>query len=129
MLEDVAVGYDQKPVLRKLDLRLDATTALRFLGQMVRVNQPCQSCLPDGCSPYQDQSRNQENCRSAFAQHQLDELVAGKPYQHMQRLRPKNVDQITRPAAGLGLMLISLIIRLNGCGRTKGTFANGDGGD
>ena len=39
-----------------------------------------------------------------FAQHQLDELVAGEsPYQHMQRLRPKELStQLRARLSGAG---------------------------
>jgi len=93
------------------------TTALRFLGQMAKVNQPCQSCLPDGCSPYQDRSRNQENCESAFLPSiSLTSLLRGKaPISICNDYGQKNCRPNYAPGlAGLGLMLISLIIRLNG---------------
>ena len=92
------------------------TTALRFLAQMAKVNQPCQSCLPDGCSPYQDRSRNQENCESAFLPSiSLTSLLRGKaPISICNDYGQKNCRPNYAPGlAGLGLMLISLIIRLN----------------
>ena len=54
VLENVAVGYDKKPVLRKLDLRLDTDDRIALLGLMVRANPPYQSYLPAGSNPYQE---------------------------------------------------------------------------
>ena len=90
-LESVAVGYDKKPVLRKLDLRLDADDRIALLGANGEGKSTLSKLFAGRLQPLSGDIVKSTKLRIGFfAQHQLDELVVGEsPYQHIQRLRPK----------------------------------------
>ena len=102
VLEDVAVGYDQKPVLRKLDLRLDADDRIALLGANGEGKSTLSKLFAGRLQPLSGSVKKSGKLRIGFfAQHQLDELVAGEsPYQHMQRLRPKELPTKLRARLG-----------------------------
>ena len=102
VLDDVAVGYDQKPVLRKLDLRLDADDRIALLGANGEGKSTLSKLFAGRLQPLSGQIKKSGKLRIGFfAQHQLDELVAGEsPYQHMQRLRPKELPPKLRARLG-----------------------------
>ena len=102
VLEDVAVGYDQKPVLRKLDLRLDADDRIALLGANGEGKSTLSKLFAGRLQPLSGTVKKSGKLRIGFfAQHQLDELVAGEsPYQHMQRLRPKELPTKLRARLG-----------------------------
>jgi len=102
VLEDVAVGYDQKPVLRKLDLRLDADDRIALLGANGEGKSTLSKLFAGRLQPLSGSIKKSGKLRIGFfAQHQLDELVAGEsPYQHMQRLRPKELPTKLRARLG-----------------------------
>ncbi|MFZ8924081.1 MAG: ABC-F family ATP-binding cassette domain-containing protein [Candidatus Puniceispirillaceae bacterium] len=102
VLDDVAVGYDQKPVLRKLDLRLDADDRIALLGANGEGKSTLSKLFAGRLQPLSGQIKKSGKLRIGFfAQHQLDELVAGEsPYQHMQRLRPKELPTKLRARLG-----------------------------
>ena len=116
VLEDVAVGYDQKPVLRKLDLRLDADDRIALLGANGEGKSTLSKLFADGCSHYQDWSRNQGNCELAFLPSiSLTSSSRGRaPISICNDCGQKNCQPNYAPElAGLALMLISLILRLH----------------
>ena len=100
VLENVAVGYDQKPVLRKLDLRLDADDRIALLGANGEGKSTLSKLFAGRLQPLSGSIKKSGKLRIGFfAQHQLDELVAGEsPYHHMQRLRPKDCLLYTSPS-------------------------------
>ncbi|XDZ64209.1 ABC-F family ATP-binding cassette domain-containing protein [Alphaproteobacteria bacterium LSUCC0396] len=102
VLDDVSVGYDQKPVLRKLDLRLDADDRIALLGANGEGKSTLSKLFAGRLQPLSGQIKKSGKLRIGFfAQHQLDELVAGEsPYQHMQRLRPKELPTKLRARLG-----------------------------
>ncbi len=102
VLEDVAVGYDQKPVLRKLDLRCGVGVRLDLLGGSGAAKATLSKLFAVRLHPFSGAVKQSGNLRIGFfAQHQLDELIAGEsPYQHMQRLRPKDLPTKLRARLG-----------------------------
>ncbi len=102
VLENVAVGYDKKPVLRKLDLRLDTDDRIALLGANGEGKSTLSKLLAGRLQPLSGKIVKSNKLRIGFfAQHQLDELVAGEsPYQHMQRLRPKELPAQLRARLG-----------------------------
>ncbi len=102
VLENVDVGYDKKPVLRKLDLRLDTDDRIALLGANGEGKSTLSKLFAGRLQPLSGNIVKSSKLRIGFfAQHQLDELVAGEsPYQHMQRLRPKELPTQLRARLG-----------------------------
>mgnify|MGYP001463357431 FL=1 len=102
VLENVAVGYDKKPVLRNLDLRLDTDDRIALLGANGEGKSTLSKLFAGRIQPLSGKIVKSDKLRIGFfAQHQLDELVAGEsPYQHMQRLRPKELPTQLRARLG-----------------------------
>ncbi len=119
-LDQVAVGYDGAPVLRKLDLRLDADDRIALLGANGEGKSTLSKLLADRLAPLSGTVRRAPKLRIGFfAQHQLDELVPGEsPFQHIQRLRPKELPTQLRArlgAAGIGADIVdNPVERLSG---------------
>ena len=90
-LESVTVGYNNKPVLHKLDLRLDTDDRIALLGANGEGKSTLSKLFAGRLQPLSGDIVKSSKLRIGFfAQHQLDEFTAGEsPYQHMQRLRPK----------------------------------------
>ncbi len=120
VLDQVAVGYDGVPVLRKLDLRLDADDRIALLGANGEGKSTLSKLLADRLAPLSGTVRRAPKLRVGFfAQHQLDELVPGEsPFQHMQRLRPQELPTQLRArlgAAGIGADVVdNQVERLSG---------------
>jgi ATP-binding cassette subfamily F protein 3 len=89
-LEDVSVGYDGRPVLRHLDLRIDQDDRIALLGQNGQGKSTLAKLLSDRLAPMSGRKIASSKLRVGyFAQHQVDELeVDETPLQHLQRLRP-----------------------------------------
>ena len=120
VLDQVTVGYDGVPVLRKLDLRLDADDRIALLGANGEGKSTLAKLLAERLAPLSGTVQRAPNLRIGFfAQHQLDELVPGdSPFQHMQRLRPQGVPTQLRArlgAAGIGADIVdNQVERLSG---------------
>ena len=120
VLDQVAVGYDGTPVLRKLDLRLDADDRIALLGANGEGKSTLSKLLADRLAPLSGIVRRAAKLRIGFfAQHQLDELMLGESaYQHMQRLRPQELPTQLRArlgAAGIGADIVdNPVERLSG---------------
>ena len=120
VLDQVAVGYDGTPVLRKLDLRLDADDRIAVLGANGEGKSTLSKLLADRLAPLSGTVRRAAKLRIGFfAQHQLDELVPGESaFQHMQRLRPQELPTQLRArlgAAGIGADIVdNPVERLSG---------------
>jgi ATP-binding cassette subfamily F protein 3 len=111
VLDHVAVGYDGKPVLRNLDLRLDGDDRIALLGANGEGKSTLSKLLADRLLPLSGGLHRAAKLRVGFfAQHQLDELVPGDTaLQHMQRLRPKELPTQLRArlgAAGIGADIV-----------------------
>ncbi|MFO1143706.1 MAG: ABC-F family ATP-binding cassette domain-containing protein [Amaricoccus sp.] len=90
-LEDVAVGYGGKPVLRGLDLRIDQDDRIALLGQNGEGKSTFAKLLSDRLAPMSGRKLASSKLRVGyFAQHQVDELVLDEtPIQHVARMRPE----------------------------------------
>ena len=120
VLDQVAVGYHDTPVLRNLDLRLDADDRIALLGANGEGKSTLSKLLADRLAPLSGTVRRAAKLRIGFfAQHQLDELMPGKSaFQHMQRLRPQELPTQLRArlgAAGIGADIVdNPVERLSG---------------
>lgn len=120
VLDRVAVGYDGKPVLRNLDLRLDADDRIALLGANGEGKSTLSKLIARRLEPLSGSQTAGSKLRIGFfAQHQLDELVPGESaFQHLQRLRPDELPVKLRSrlgAAGFGADIVdNPVERLSG---------------
>ena len=118
--DQVTVGYEGVPLLRKLDLRLDADDRIALLGANGEGKSTLSKLLADRLAPLSGTVWRAPKLRIGFfAQHQFDELVPGdSPFQHMQRLRPQEFPTQLRArlgAAGIGADIVdNQVKRLSG---------------
>jgi len=89
-LEDVAVGYDDRPVLRGLNLRIDQDDRIALLGANGQGKSTLSKLISQRLEPMEGKVHRAARLRVGyFAQHQVDELSLGDtPLQHISRLRP-----------------------------------------
>ena len=120
VIEKAAVGYDNNPVLRNIDLRLDLDDRIALLGTNGEGKSTLSKLIADRLAPMEGEIRKSGKLRIGFfAQHQLDELVPGDtPFQHMARLRPDELPTKLRArlgAAGIGADIVeNPVERLSG---------------
>jgi len=119
-LEDVSVGYDGRPVLRGLDLRIDQDDRIALLGQNGQGKSTLSKLLADRLKPMAGRKIASSRLRVGyFAQHQVDELELGEtPIQHVQRLRPEEAPAKIRARLAAGG--IGADIAMNEVGRLSG---------
>ncbi|MCG6902962.1 MAG: ATP-binding cassette domain-containing protein [Rhodobacter sp.] len=106
-LEDASVGYDGKPVLRKLTLRIDQDDRIALLGRNGEGKSTLSKLLSNRLQVIDGRINRARKLRIGyFAQHQVDELhIDETPLQHLQRERPETPPSRLRPLlAGFGLM-------------------------
>ena len=106
-MEGVAVGYDGKPVLKGLSLRIDQDDRIALLGRNGEGKSTLSKLLAGKLGPMAGQVTRSGKLRIGyFAQHQVDELHLDEtPLQHIQRLRPaEGQAQLRARLAGFGLM-------------------------
>ena len=89
-LEDCAVGYDGKAVLRKLNLRIDQDDRIALLGANGQGKSTLSKLLAGKLKPLKGRTQFSSKIRIGyFAQHQVDELYLDEtPIQHLRRLLP-----------------------------------------
>jgi ATP-binding cassette, subfamily F, member 3 len=89
-LEGAAAGYDGKPVLRNLDLRIDQDDRIALLGQNGEGKSTLAKLISGRLAPLAGRVVTAPKLRIGyFAQHQVDELdLDATPLAHLQRLRP-----------------------------------------
>ncbi|HEY8596214.1 MAG TPA: ABC-F family ATP-binding cassette domain-containing protein [Devosiaceae bacterium] len=89
-MEDVSVGYDGTPVLRRLDLRLDPDDRIALVGVNGNGKSTFAKLIAGDLRPLSGQMRRGRGLDVAyFAQHQLDKLrPAETPLQHLESLMP-----------------------------------------
>ncbi len=89
-LEDVAVGYDGKPVLSRLNLRIDQDDRIALLGRNGEGKSTLSKLLAGRLEPLGGRIIRSRKLRVGyFAQHQVDELQIGEtPLEHLRRMRP-----------------------------------------
>lgn len=87
-LDDVEVGYDQKPVLRNLNLRVDLDDRIGLLGANGNGKSTLAKLLMGDLAPLSGFKKSSKKCKIGyFAEHQLEELnLSQSPYDHIAAL-------------------------------------------
>jgi ATP-binding cassette subfamily F protein 3 len=100
--DDVAVGYDGKPVLRNISLRLDADDRIALLGANGNGKSTLVKLLAGRLMPLQGDVAKSNKLRIGyFAQHQTDELdLAATPLIELSRRRPNDSEREVRSQLG-----------------------------
>ncbi len=91
-LDDVAVGYTPgKPVLRRLNLRLDPDDRIALLGANGNGKSTLAKLFAGRLTPLAGAARRSPKLRCGFfAQHQIEELdPEGSPFDHLARSMPQ----------------------------------------
>ncbi|HEY0214572.1 MAG TPA: ABC-F family ATP-binding cassette domain-containing protein [Paenirhodobacter sp.] len=105
-MEGAAVGYDTKPVLKRLSLRIDQDDRIALLGRNGEGKSTLSKLLAGKLQVMEGSIVRSSRLRIGyFAQHQVDELdLNATPLQHLQRLRPAEQQAKLRARlAGFGL--------------------------
>ncbi|WP_226780599.1 ABC-F family ATP-binding cassette domain-containing protein [Oceaniglobus trochenteri] len=105
-LESASVGYGDRTVLSKLNLRIDQDDRIALLGRNGEGKSTLSKLLADKLDPMGGRLTKSGKLRVGyFAQHQLDELRADEtPLDHLRRLRPTETPARHRARlAGFGL--------------------------
>ena len=101
-IDNVVIGYDDKAVLSKLSLRLDADDRIALLGANGNGKSTLMKLLAGRLAPlsgYHSHSRKLQV--GYFAQHQADELdLKATPVVEMSRRRPRDLDLDLRKHLG-----------------------------
>ena len=89
-LESASVGYDDVPVLKRLNLRIDQDDRIALLGKNGEGKSTLSKLLSDRLEAMGGRITRASKLRIGyFAQHQLDELFPDEtPLDHIRRLRP-----------------------------------------
>jgi ATP-binding cassette subfamily F protein 3 len=102
-LDRVSVGYEPgKPVLRRLNLRIDTDDRIALLGPNGNGKSTLAKLLAGRLAPFDGTVTRPDRIEVAyFAQHQLDELIpAQSVYEHVRRLMPDAPEVKVRARAG-----------------------------
>ncbi len=102
ILENTAVGYDGKPVLKNLNLRIDQDDRIALLGRNGEGKSTLSKLLSDRLEPLEGRITKANKLRVGyFAQHQVDELFIDEtPIDHIRRLRPNELPGKLRSRLG-----------------------------
>ena len=106
-LDNAAVGYGDKAILRRLNLRIDQDDRIALLGRNGEGKSTLSKLLAGKLATMGGTLARHSKLRIGFfAQHQVEELhVEETPLQHVQRLRPEEHQARLRARlAGFGLM-------------------------
>ncbi len=89
-LDDTAVGYDDKPVLQRLDLRIDQDDRIALLGRNGEGKSTLSKLLSGKLQAMSGRIHRASKLRVGyFAQHQVEELYTDEtPLDHIRRMRP-----------------------------------------
>jgi ATP-binding cassette subfamily F protein 3 len=100
--DNVAVGYDEKPVLRRLHLRIDDDDRIALIGQNGNGKSTFAKLLAGRMAQMDGRITRADKLDIAyFAQHQLDELRAHEsPYDHLRTLMPDAPEARVRARLG-----------------------------
>ena len=103
-IEDVVVGYDGKPILSGLNLRIDQDDRIALLGANGQGKSTLSKLIAGRLSAMEGRVVTPAKLRIGyFAQHQVDELTAGQtPIDHIRALRPQFTPQKIRAILGGG---------------------------
>ncbi len=101
-VEGGVIGYDGKPVLSRLDLRIDQDDRIALLGRNGEGKSTLSKLLSDRLELMQGRKTQSSKLRVGyFAQHQVDELhVDETPVDHIRRLRPNEAPAKLRARLG-----------------------------
>ena len=101
-IENGVVGYDDKPVLSRLDLRIDQDDRIALLGRNGEGKSTLSKLLSDRLPLMQGRKTQASKLRVGyFAQHQVDELhIDETPIDHIRRLRPDEAPAKLRARLG-----------------------------
>ncbi len=102
-MEQVDVGYEEnKPILKKLSLRIDMDDRIALLGANGNGKSTLVKLLASRLSPMDGSLRKSNKLKVGyFAQHQTDELNVQKtPFDHMAALMPDAVESKVRAQLG-----------------------------
>ena len=106
-LDGAAVGYGGKPVLRRLNLRIDQDDRIALLGRNGEGKSTLSKLLAGKLDASEGRMTKSGKLRIGyFAQHQVDELhIDETPLQHILRLRPaEGQPRLRARLAGFGLL-------------------------
>lgn len=106
-MENVAVGYGDRAVLRRLNLRIDQDDRIALLGRNGQGKSTLSKLLAKRLAEMDGKITTAGKLRVGyFAQHQVDELSLNEtPLDHVRRLRPDEAPARLRARlAGFGLM-------------------------
>ena len=106
-MEGVSIGYGDRTVLRKLNLRIDQDDRIALLGRNGQGKSTLSKLLAERLDPMEGRLTLSGRLRVGyFAQHQVDELDLNEtPIDHVRRLRPDEPPSRLRARlAGFGLM-------------------------
>ncbi|PTV94844.1 ATP-binding cassette subfamily F protein 3 [Rhodobacter aestuarii] len=106
-LDSAAVGYGGKPILRRLNLRIDQDDRIALLGRNGEGKSTLSKLLAGKLEVCEGRIARSSKLRIGyFAQHQVDELDLGAtPLLHLQRLRPEeHPSKLRARLAGFGLL-------------------------
>jgi ATP-binding cassette subfamily F protein 3 len=97
-LDEAAVGYDGKPILRHLDLRLDPDDRIALLGANGNGKSTLAKLLAGRLAPLAGEVVRARDLRVGFfAQHQIEDLEPDESaLVHLKRLRPQAREQAVR---------------------------------
>ncbi len=97
-LDEASVGYDGKPVLRDLDLRLNPEDRIALLGANGNGKSTLAKLLADRLAPLSGKIVRARDLRVGFfAQHQIEDLEPeDSALDHLRRLRPDAREQALR---------------------------------
>jgi ATP-binding cassette subfamily F protein 3 len=100
--DNVAVGYDERPVLRRLHLRIDDDDRIALIGQNGNGKSTFAKLLAGRVEQMEGRITRADKLDIAyFAQHQLDELRAHEsPYDHLRVLMPDAPEARVRARLG-----------------------------
>jgi len=101
-IDNVVIGYDEKPVLTKLSLRLDADDRIALLGANGNGKSTLIKLLAGRLAPLSGYHSHSKKLQVGyFAQHQADELdLEATPVVEMGRKRPRDLDLDLRKHLG-----------------------------
>jgi len=120
-LDDMSVGYEpDRPVLRRLTLRVDADDRIGLLGANGNGKSTLTKLLTGRLEPFSGRMTRADKLKTAyFAQHQLDELnPQASAYDHVRKLMPDAPEARVRARAGAigfpGAMADTKVANLSG---------------
>ena len=101
-LDNAVVGYDEQPVLSRLDLRIDQDDRIALLGRNGEGKSTLSKLLSDKLELMSGQRHSSSKLKIGyFAQHQVDELHTDEtPLDHIRRLRPSETPARLRARLG-----------------------------